>query len=824
MLRVGAVLWPHFPCLQVYGANTDVGKTIVSTLLCHAWSKKRKTFYLKPVSTGAPEEADNSHISKFVKNVSARTLFQFSQPLSPHLAVRHDGRLAESSNEAIRQCIYDELASYAAKGDGVGLVETAGGVLSPNPQLGLQADLYRPFRLPVVLVGDSRLGGISTSLSSFESLYLRGYDLSSLVLFEDEVYKNHGYLSDHFQEKNIRTFTIPPPPEQAASLEEDMKAMQRYYDTVSQSEPIQRVLENFDQQHESRVSGLKSMADEAHEKIWYPFTQHQGRTKKDIMVIDSAYDDDFASLTTNATTDAIQPNETKASYGSILQPAMDASASWWTQGLGHGNPELALAATYAAGRYGHVMFASAINQPALELTRLLLEGHDNPRLAKVFFTDNGSTGMEVAIKMALRATCRRYGWNHNDDDIKILGLRGSYHGDTMGVMDASEPSVYNAKVEWYQPRGSWLDFPTIKLRKGTWIVEPPAGFEHVFDPPQEYSDLEDIMDLSKRKDSPEYQFYIEGILNHLVHIKGYKFGGLVMEPVVLGAGGMFFVDPLFQRQLISTIRSNPSLINPSILPTSNTTSIDEKSWSGLPIVFDEVFTGIYRLNRFNCNSYLQSTPDIVVNAKLLTGGLVPLCTTTASQEIFDAFLSDSKSEALLHGHSYTAHAVGCNVAVESLKQLNKLHDPRNADKSSWTTFAKPWSPTPSPTNLDTHTWSTWNPSILTALSHKARVSHINALGSVLSISLQDSAGGGYTSTAAICLQKSLLKPKNGWCVHSRVLGNVIYFMASQTARPEQIRQIEERIWEELGEFDGGGDAEAAVEVVRREGLFRDVKV
>jgi dethiobiotin synthetase/adenosylmethionine--8-amino-7-oxononanoate aminotransferase len=384
--------------------------------------------------------------------VSARTLFQFSQPLSPHLAVRHDGRLAESTNETIRQCIHEELASYAAKGDGIGLVETAGGVLSPNPHTGLQADLYRPFRLPAVLVGDSRLGGISTSLSSFESLYLRGYDLSSFVLFEDEVYKNHDYLNEYFQKKNIRTFTIPSPPEQAATLEQDVQAMQHYYDTVSESEPIQRVLEMFEQQHQARISSLESMAEEAHDKIWYPFTQHQDRIKRDIMVVDSAYDDDFAALTTTASTPPAK------SADSILQPAMDASSSWWTQGLGHGNPELSLAAAYAAGRYGHVMFASAINQPAIELTKLLLEGHNNPRLAKVFFTDNGSTGMEVAIKMALRATCQRYGWNHNDDDIKILGLRGSYHGDTMGVMDASEPSVYNAKVEWYQPRGCKFSF------------------------------------------------------------------------------------------------------------------------------------------------------------------------------------------------------------------------------------------------------------------------------------------------------------------------------------------------------------------------------
>lgn len=99
-----------------------------------------------------------------------------------------------------------------------------------------------------------------------------------------------------------------------------------------------------------------------------------------------------------------------------------------------------------------------------------------------------------------------------------------------------------------------------------WIVEPPAGFEHVFGPPQEYSDLEDIMNLSKRKDSPEYQLYIEGILNHLVHTKGYKFGGLVMEPVVLGAGGMFFVyvdaSPFFK----------PTNKTPPVIPYSNANS------------------------------------------------------------------------------------------------------------------------------------------------------------------------------------------------------------------------------------------------------------
>jgi dethiobiotin synthetase/adenosylmethionine--8-amino-7-oxononanoate aminotransferase len=261
------------------------------------------------------------------------------------------------------------------------------------------------------------------------------------------------------------------------------------------------------------------------------------------------------------------------------------------------------------------------------------------------------------------------------------------------------------------------------------------------------------------------------------------------------------------------------LINPDLPATSSPASPDDKSWSGLPVVFDEVFTGIYRLNRFNCNGYLQSTPDVVVNAKLLTGGLLPLCTTTASREIFDAFLDDSKSSALLHGHSYTAHAVGCNVALQSLRTLTNLHS-STTENSPWPQYAKSWSRTSSPpASLDTIPWSTWNADILTAFSHKACVSHINALGSVLSIALKDEQGGGYTSNAAVGLQKKLLEPKNGWCVHSRVLGNVIYFMASQTATKEQVRQIERRVWDELGGFDDSVDARAAVEKVVEGGLF-----
>jgi dethiobiotin synthetase/adenosylmethionine--8-amino-7-oxononanoate aminotransferase len=148
------------------------------------------------------------------------------------------------------------------------------------------------------------------------------------------------------------------------------------------------------------------------------------------------------------------------------------------------------------------------------------------------------------------------------------------------------------------------------------------------------------------------------------------------------------------------------------------------------------------LGQFNCNNFLQANPDIVVNAKLLTGGLIPLCTTTASQDIFNAFLSDEKADALLHGHSYTAHAIGCHVGVESLKTF-KLKE----EKEEWSRdFAQSWvSDNGTHSEGDGGAWSMWSRQFVTGVSFKESVEGVVALGSVLAITLKDQAGGGKLS-------------------------------------------------------------------------------
>lgn len=312
--------------------------------------------------------------------------------------------------------------------------------------------------------------------------------------------------------------------------------MNSYYTSLQRDLDLDSFFERVERKCEQRIEDLDKMAARAHEVIWYPFTQHHGMQPKDLTVIESAYGDYFQTFKASTDTD-------KDKDGNVLQSTFDGSASWWTQGLGHGSPELALTAAHAAGKYGHVMFAGTVHKPALSLAELLLGSLANKKLQKVFYTDNGSTGMEVAVKMALRASCARYGWDSSTEEIKILGLKGSYHGDTVGVMDCSEPSTYNKKVEWYRGRGYWFDFPTIGMKNARWHVTVPEPLEQELGEGEDFDSLNEVFDLDKRLHSStgqRYTNFIKKTLERLVKEEGLKFGALIMEPIILGAGGMLF--------------------------------------------------------------------------------------------------------------------------------------------------------------------------------------------------------------------------------------------------------------------------------------------
>ncbi|KUJ19147.1 PLP-dependent transferase [Mollisia scopiformis] len=769
-------LWRNLRSYQIYGANTNVGKTIMSTILLKAHARKfpsENTWYLKPVSTGPLDEADDRHISHFAPGVQTKCFYQFDEAVSPHIAARSSEPLSDTS---VQEQVLSHLSSCANSGSGLLFLETAGGVHSPTPSGSSQADLFRPLRLPVCLVADHHLGGISATISAFESLHIRGYDLETVCQFEDQKYQNHEYLSNYFAKKGILSPSLPPPPARDQDPEADMEAMSAYYDKMSVLDRVEETLDYLIQRHATRIQVIEEMSEKAHKTIWYPFTQHREVSPNTIMAIDSAHGDFFQTYSTSSSSPTTAPPDE-----GLLAPTYDGSASWWTQGLGHSSPSLTLASAYASGRYGHVMFAGTIHAPALNLANTLLETVNNPRLSRVFYSDNGSTGMEVAIKMALTAANSVSPTKHKvDRNLGIIGLKGSYHGDTVGAMDCSEPSTFNERVHWYQGRGYWFDFPQVKMKRMEWIVESPGGLESEFGGTTKFESLGGIFDIQARLKSESarsYRKHIEKTLDSLIRVEGMEFGALVMEPVILGAGGMLFADPLFQHLLASTIRSLP-LFSPPSNPSST-------AWRGLPVIHDEVFTGLYRLGVPSPSTLIQTYPDISVHAKLLTGGLVPLCATLASESIYDAFLGEEKADALLHGHSYTAHAVGCNVALQSLRELTSLER-----EGAWNGCMEDWktSDTVGESN-GSEVWSVWGKGFVSDISMSREVESVIALGSVLAINLQDEHAG-YSSTAATGLQKKLLAGCEDFKIHNRVLGNVLYLMASQTSRPETLRSIE----------------------------------
>jgi bifunctional dethiobiotin synthetase / adenosylmethionine---8-amino-7-oxononanoate aminotransferase len=183
------------------------------------------------------------------------------------------------------------------------------------------------------------------------------------------------------------------------------------------------------------------------------------------------------------------------------------------------------------------------------------------------------------------------------------------------------------------------------------------------------------------------------------------------------------------------IRTSP--FSPSRAHNSTTT------WTGLPVIHDEVFTGLYRLGTFTPSTLLQSQPDISVHAKLLTGGLVPLCCTVASQSIFDAFLGNEKRDALLHGHSYTAHPVGCFVAGRSIAKMLEMEREGVWDvaKEDWKSGSK----IASFSDQAVQAWSVWSKKFVSRISFSKEVESVIALGSVLAIKLQDENSGKSSS-------------------------------------------------------------------------------
>ncbi|KAJ0266858.1 Bifunctional dethiobiotin synthetase/7,8-diamino-pelargonic acid aminotransferase [Hirschfeldia incana] len=800
---------PHFnlslnhPTYLIWSANTSLGKTLVSTGIAASFlllqPPPSKLLYLKPIQTGFPTDSDSRFVSSKLHSLSllrrtplsvsdsvlrsslpvaealrrnlrvnesgicdlnfreekavagapeliCKTLYAWEAAISPHLAAEREHATVEDS--VVLKMLEQEM-DCGSETNVLCLVETAGGVASPAPSGTLQCDLYRPFRLPGILVGDGRLGGISGTIAAYESLKLRGYDVAAVV-FEDHGLVNEVPLTSYLRNK-VPVLVLPPVPQDPS---DDL------IEWFVESDGVFKDLkERMVSVYLERVERLNGMAKQAGEVFWWPFTQHKLVPEEKVTVIDSRCGENFSVY--------------KASDKNCITQQFDACASWWTQGPDPAfQAELAREMGYTAARFGHVMFPENVYEPALKCAELLLDGVGKGWASRVYFSDNGSTAIEIALKMAFRKFCVDHetllGLSEATEEkkdivVKVLALRGSYHGDTLGAMEAQAPSPYTGFLQqpWYTGRGLFLDPPTVFLSNGAWNLSLPESFpQTTSEKSGTFTTRDEIFDKSRDTSAlaTVYSTYVSEQLQEYSGIsQSAHVGALIIEPLIHGAGGMHMVDPLFQRVLVNECRNRK-----------------------IPVIFDEVFTGFWRLGVETTADLLGCKPDIACFAKLMTGGMIPLAVTLATDTVFDSFSGDSKLKALLHGHSYSAHAMGCATAVKAIEWFKDPESNHNINSQRGTLR------------------ELWDEELVLQISSHPAVERVVVLGTLFALELKvDASNSGYASLYA----KSLLEMLREDGIFMRPLGNVVYLMCGPCTSPEICMRLLTKVHKRLGEFN-----------------------
>lgn len=297
---------------------------------------------------------------------------------------------------------------------------------------------------------------------------------------------------------------------------------------------------------------------------------------------------------------------------------MDCISSWWVTIHGHSHPALAEALYKQAQTLEHVIFAGFTHEPAEQLATKLLK-HLPTSLTRVFFSDNGSTAMEVALKMAYQ-----YWFNQGETQrTSFISFEGGYHGDTIGAMSIAGNSP------WEQPFR--------RLMFSTEIVPFPATF-----------DDDDNVEVREA--------HTLEILTHLFQQNPNHYAGIFIEPLVQGAGGMRLCRPQFLQALGNLARSFGTLV-----------------------IYDEVMTGFGRTGELFACLKAETVPDIICLSKGLSGGCLPLAVTVATEDVYRAFYSDDLSKTFFHGHSYTGNPLACATGVASLELLEQNSNFRNME-------------------------------------------------------------------------------------------------------------------------------------------------
>ena len=286
----------------------------------------------------------------------------------------------------------------------------------------------------------------------------------------------------------------------------------------------------------------------------------------------------------------------------------DGISSWWVNLHGHAHPRIAKAIADQAKKLEHVLLAGFSHEPverlAAELRRVLA-----PELTRIFFSDDGSTAVEVALKMALQF------WRNSGraDKREIVALEHGYHGDTAGAMSVSDDSLFTAAF-------GTMRFPVTRTHSA-YCYRCPVGLKH------DSCSIECADSLAKILDE-----------------RGDRIAAVILEPLLQGAGGMI-VHPEEFLPIVRALCTKYDVL----------------------LIADEVLTGFGRTGRMFATESAGVVPDLMCLSKGLTGGFLPMGATVLTERVAEAFSGANPDRAFWHGHSYTGNPLAATAGVASLE-------------------------------------------------------------------------------------------------------------------------------------------------------------
>ncbi len=354
---------------------------------------------------------------------------------------------------------------------------------------------------------------------------------------------------------------------------------------------------------EDKIKRLEAM-DKAH--IWHPFTQMKDWMEGSPLIITEARDCFIKDIRGRWYLDGV--------------------SSLWVNTLGHRRKEINEAICKQLGKVAHTTLLGLANEASIELAGSLAALMDksfapfagpeekNKRLTRIFYSDNGSTAVEVGLKMAFQY------WQHKGRKQKSLfvSLENGYHGDTLGAVSVGGVGIFH---EAFKP----LLFGTLKA-PSPYCYRCGFGLEY-----------------------PGCGMACTGPLEEFFRTRGDEIAALVLEPMVQAAGGMIFSPPGYLKKVRELCNKY-----------------------GVLLIADEVATGFGRTGRMFACEHEGVIPDILCLSKGITGGYMPLAVTITNDEVYGAFLGEYEElKTFFHGHSYTGNPLACSAALAVLEIFGK---------------------------------------------------------------------------------------------------------------------------------------------------------